>query len=169
MDFSGIDIGIFIGYICCIMGFGIWIANREKNVNSQDYFLASKSLPWWAVGGSLIASNISTEQILGMNGSGYVMGLAIGAYELMAALTLLIVAKFFLPVFIKNGIYSMPQFLEKRFGSTVRTIMAFFWVALFLFVNITSVFYLGGLAIQTIIGYENIEILNSSAFTIVVV
>ncbi|MEL6717801.1 MAG: sodium/solute symporter [Bacteroidota bacterium] len=163
MDFSGIDIGIFIGYICCIMGFGIWIANREKNVNSQDYFLASKSLPWWAVGGSLIASNISTEQILGMNGSGYVMGLAIGAYELMAALTLLIVAKFFLPVFIKNGIYSMPQFLEKRFGSTVRTIMAFFWVALFLFVNITSVFYLGGLAIQTIIGYENIEILNSSA------
>jgi len=152
MDFSGIDIGIFIGYICCIMGFGIWIANREKNVNSQDYFLASKSLPWWAVGGSLIASNISTEQILGMNGSGYVAGLAIGAYELMAAFTLIVVAKFFLPVFIKKEIYSMPQFLEMRYNQSVRIGLAFFWVALFVFINITSIFYLGGLATEALTG-----------------
>ena len=154
MEFNNIDLTVFIGYILIIVGFGIWIAKRSGNKTSKDYFLASSSLPWWAVGGSLIASNISTEQILGMNGSGYVMGLAIGAYELMAALTLLIVAKFFLPVFIKNGIYTMPQFLEKRYNSTVKTIMAFFWLALFLFVNITSIFYLGGLAIETLTGFH---------------
>ena len=152
MNFSTTDLTVLIGYLLLMMGFGIWIANREKNENAKDYFLASSALPWWAVGGSLIASNISTEQILGMNGSGYVMGLAIGAYELLAALTLILVAKFLLPVFIKKGIYTMPQFLEERFDQRVRTIMAFFWVALFVLVNITSVLYLGGLAIQNIIG-----------------
>lgn len=152
MNFSNTDLVVLIGYLLLMMGFGIWIANKEKNENAKDYFLASSALPWWAVGGSLIASNISTEQILGMNGSGYVMGLAIGAYELLAALTLILVAKFLLPVFIKKGIYTMPQFLEERFDSRVRTIMAFFWVALFVLVNITSVLYLGGLAIQSIIG-----------------
>ena len=152
MNFGTIDLTVFIGYILVMVGFGIWISRKSGNETSKDYFLASGSLPWWAVGGSLIASNISTEQILGMNGSGYVMGLAIGAYELLAAVTLLVVAKFFLPVFIKNGIYTMPQFLEQRFNGTVRTIMAVFWVALFLFVNITSIFYLGGLAIETIAG-----------------
>lgn len=149
LDTDGI---VLLGYLLLMMGFGIWIANREKNENAKDYFLASSALPWWAVGGSLIASNISTEQILGMNGSGYVMGLAIGAYELMAALTLLLVAKFLLPVFIKKGIYTMPQFLEERFDGRVRTIMAFFWVALFVIVNITSVLYLGSLAIETVLG-----------------
>jgi len=152
VNFSTTDLTVLIGYLLLMMGFGIWIANREKNENAKDYFLASSALPWWAVGGSLIASNISTEQILGMNGSGYVMGLAIGAYELLAALTLILVAKFMLPVFIKKGIYTMPQFLEERFDGRVRTIMAFFWVALFVLVNITSVLYLGGLAIQNIIG-----------------
>jgi SSS family solute:Na+ symporter len=152
MDFATTDLVILVGYLLLMMGFGVWIANREKNESAKDYFLASGALPWWAVGGSLIASNISTEQILGMNGSGYVMGLAIGAYELMAALTLILVAKFLLPVFIKKGIYTMPQFLEERFDSRVRTIMAFFWVALFVIVNITSVFYLGGLAIESVVG-----------------
>ena len=152
MNFETIDLVILIGYLLLMMGFGIWIANKEKNENAKDYFLASGSLPWWAVGGSLIASNISTEQILGMNGSGYVMGLAIGAYELLAALTLILVAKFLLPVFIKKKIFTMPQFLEERFDRRVRTIMAFFWVALFVLVNITSVLYLGGLAIESIIG-----------------
>lgn len=152
MNFETVDLVVLIGYLLVMMGFGVWIANREKNENAKDYFLASSALPWWAVGGSLIASNISTEQILGMNGSGYVMGLAIGAYELMAALTLILVAKFLLPVFIKKGIYTMPQFLEERFDGRVRTIMAFFWVALFVIVNITSVLYLGGLAIESIIG-----------------
>lgn len=154
MDFATVDLVVLIGYLMLMMGFGIWIANREKNENAKDYFLASSALPWWAVGGSLIASNISTEQILGMNGSGYVMGLAIGAYELMAALTLILVAKFLLPVFIKKGIYTMPQFLEERFDRRVRTLMAFFWVALFVLVNISSVFYLGGLAIQNIFGFD---------------
>ncbi len=152
MNFDAIDLIIFFGYLFCIMGFGIWISNRDKALNAQDYFLASKALPWWAVGGSLIASNISTEQILGMNGSGYVMGLAIGAYELMAALSLIVVAKFFLPVFMEKGIYSMPQFLEMRYNKSVRIGLAFFWVALFIFVNLTSVFYLGGLAIAGLTG-----------------
>ena len=154
MNFTTADSTVFIGYILIVIGFGFWIARKSGNDTPKDYFLASGALPWWAVGGSLIASNISTEQILGMNGSGYVMGMAIAAYELLAALTLLLVAKFFLPVFIKNGIYTMPQFLEKRYDNTVRTIMAFFWVALFLFVNITSIFYLGGLAIQTLTGFD---------------
>ncbi len=154
MDFATTDLVILVGYLLLMMGFGVWIANREKNESAKDYFLASGALPWWAVGGSLIASNISTEQILGMNGSGYVMGLAIGAYELMAALTLILVAKFLLPVFIKKGIYTMPQFLEERFDRRVRTIMAFFWVALFVIVNITSVFYLGGLAIESVVGLD---------------
>ncbi|MEM9850254.1 MAG: sodium/solute symporter, partial [Bacteroidota bacterium] len=152
MQFSNIDLGVFLGYIICMMGFGIWIANREKTSNTQDYFLASKALPWWAVGGSLIASNISTEQILGMNGSGYAIGLAIGTYELMAALTLIIVAKYFLPILIKKNIYTMPQFLSERYDNRVKSLMAVFWVALFVFVNITSILYLGGLAIQTLMG-----------------
>lgn len=151
MNFTNTDLTILIGYLLAMMGFGLWIAFRSKSEDSKDYFLASKALPWWAVGGSLIASNISTEQILGMNGSGYVMGLAIGAYELLAALTLILVAKFLLPVFINKGIYTMPQFLEERFDGRVRTIMAFFWTALFVLVNITAVLYLGGLAIESIL------------------
>lgn len=170
-DFSNLDLTIFIGYILCMVGFGIWLAQKSGNKTSKDYFLASSSLPWWAVGGSLIASNISTEQILAMNGSGYVMGLAIAAYELLAALTLILVAKFFLPVFIKKGIYTMPHYLESRFDGRVRSIMAFFWVALFVFVNITSVLYLGGLAIESILGVPLIAgifglVLYSSAFSI---
>ncbi len=152
MEFGTIDTVVLFGYLFIMMGIGIWFAFKEKNESAKDYFLASSALPWWAVGGSLIASNISTEQILGMNGSGYVMGLAIGAYELMAALTLMLVAKFLLPVFIDKGIYTMPQFLEQRFNKNVRTIMAFFWVALFVVVNITTVLYLGALAIKSIIG-----------------
>lgn len=152
MDFATTDMVILVGYLLLMMGFGVWIANKEKNESAKDYFLASNALPWWAVGGSLIASNISTEQILGMNGSGYVMGLAIGAYELLAALTLILVAKFMLPVFLKKKIFTMPQFLEERFDRRVRTIMAFFWVTLFVVINITSVLYLGGLAIESIIG-----------------
>ena len=153
MNFATLDYTLFFGYIFLIIGFGIWISQRKGgNETSKDYFLASKSLPWWAVGGSLIASNISTEQILGMNGSGYVMGMAIATYELMAAATLLVVAKFFLPVFIKKGIFTMPQFLEMRYDNRVRIGLAVFWLMLFVFVNITSVLYLGGLAIQQLLG-----------------
>lgn len=150
-QFSNIDLGIFIGYLCMMMGLGVWLS-RGKEETAQDYFLASKALPWWAVGGSLIASNISAEQFIGMSGSGYVVGLAIASYELMAAITLVVVAKFFLPIFIKKGIYTMPQFLETRFDNRVRISLAIFWVLLFVFVNITSVLYLGGLALQNIMG-----------------
>lgn len=153
MQFNGLDLGVFIGYLLIMVGLGIYLSTRgSKKDGTQDYFLASKSLPWWAVGGSLIASNISAEQFIGMSGSGYVMGMAIAAYELMAALTLIVVAKFLLPVFLKKGIYTMPQFLEERFDKNVRTGLAIFWVLLFVFVNITSVLYLGGLALQSILG-----------------
>lgn len=152
MNFSNTDLGIFSVYLLGQAGFGIWISLRGKQKDSKDYFLASKSLPWWAVGGSLIASNISAEQFIGMSGSGYVVGMAIASYELMAAITLIIVAKFFLPIFIKRGIYTMPQFLEQRYDKRVRTGLAFFWVLLFIFVNITSVLYLGGLALESIMG-----------------
>lgn len=151
-NFSTIDITVFVGYLCIMIGIGIYLSRRGKQENSQDYFLASRSLPWWAVGGSLIASNISAEQFIGMSGSGYVVGMAIAAYELMAALTLVIVAKYFLPIFLKKGIYTMPQFLEVRYDRRVRIGMAVFWVLLFVFVNITSVLYLGGLALQNIMG-----------------
>ncbi len=147
-----IDLTVFLIYLVSVVSFGIWIANKDKAATASDYFLASKSLPWWAVGGSLIASNISTEQIMGMNGSGFELGLAIATYELMAAITLIIVAKFLLPVFLQKGIFTMPQFLEERYDGRVRSIMSVFWIALFVFVNITSVLYLGGLAIEQLLG-----------------
>lgn len=153
MGFSTVDYIVFGTYLLGIMSFGVYLARKEGgSMTTKDYFLASGTLPWWAIGGSLIASNISTEQILGMNGSGFVMGLAISTYELMAALTLIVVAKFFLPVFLKEGLFTMPQFIERRYDNKVKTLLAVFWVALFVFVNITSIFYLGGLAIQSLLG-----------------
>ncbi len=152
INISTLDLVIIVSWLVLMMGIGLWISYSQKQEASSDYFLASKSLPWWIVGGSLIASNISAEQFIGMSGSGYVLGFAIAAYELMAAITLLVVAKFFLPVLIHKGIYTMPQFLEERFDSRVKSIMAIFWILLFIFVNITSVLYLGSLALETIIG-----------------
>ena len=152
LNLSNLDLAIIAGWVLFMMGYGIYISKTSKKDTANDYFLASKSLPWWAVGGSLIAANISAEQFIGMSGSGYAVGFAIAAYELMAAISLLIVAKFFLPIFIKNEIYTMPQFLERRFSPQVRTGLAFFWVLLFVFVNITSVLYLGALALKTIMG-----------------
>ena len=156
MNLSTIDISIFIAYVLGLLVLALYISRAEKNHerNTKDYFLASKSLPWWAIGASLIASNISAEQIIGMSGSGYVLGLGIASYEWMAALTLLIVGKYFLPIFLKNEIYTMPQYLEQRFDSRVKTIMAVFWLAVYVFVNLTAVLWLGGLAITTITGVE---------------
>ena len=154
MGLSQVDLVIFIGYLCLMVGFGLWIANREKAKTTKDYFLASKSLPWWAIGGSLIASNISSEQIIGMNGSGFAIGLAISSYELMAALTLILVGKFFLPVFLKEGISTMPEFLERRYDSRTRNLMAIFWVALFVGVNITATLLLGSKAIEQLTGFS---------------
>jgi len=152
MKLDSFDLVVFSLYLTGMIGIAIWFALTYKSKNAEDYFLAGKDLPWWAVGGSLIASNISAEQMIGMAGSGFVIGLAISSYELMAAATLILVAKFFLPVFLKNNIYTMPQFIERRFDGRVRTGLAIFWVLLFVFVNITSLLYLGGLAMQNILG-----------------
>ena len=149
---STLDLIIFFTYLAGMIAFGVYVTVKDKNESAQDYFLASRSLPWWAVGGSLIASNISTEQILAMNGSGFELGLAIATYEMMAALTLILVAKFLLPIFLNEGIYTMPQFLERRFDNRSRSLMSVFWIALFVFVNISTVLYLGGLAINSFFG-----------------
>ncbi|MDN3203570.1 sodium/sugar symporter [Algoriphagus sediminis] len=148
-----LDLVVFIGYCLLIIGMGIFVSQEKKGheKNSSDYFLASKALPWWAVGASLIASNISAEQFIGMSGSGFALGLAISTYEWMAAATLLVVAIFFLPVYIKKGIYTMPGFLLDRYDARVRTTMAVFWLLLYVFVNLTSVLYLGALSLNTIL------------------
>jgi solute:Na+ symporter, SSS family len=154
MGFSVVDYGIFFGYIAFIVFLGVWVSRDKKGheKDSEDYFLAGKTLPWWAVGASLIAANISAEQFIGMSGSGFAIGLAIASYEWMAAITLIIVGKFFLPIFIEKKLYTIPQFIEQRFSTNLKTILAVFWVALFVFVNLTSVLFLGGKAIDTIIG-----------------
>ncbi|MCR9081692.1 MAG: sodium/sugar symporter [Cyclobacteriaceae bacterium] len=148
-----LDLAVFIGYCLLIVGMGLFVSREKKGhvKNSSDYFLASKALPWWAVGASLIASNISAEQFIGMSGSGFALGLAISTYEWMAAATLLVVAIFFLPVYIKKGIYTMPGFLLDRYDTRVRTTMAIFWLLLYVFVNLTSVLYLGALSLNTIL------------------
>lgn len=156
MILAPLDIGIVITYLIVIFAVAQWVS-REKSdhqKNAQDYFLASRSLPWWAIGTSLIAANISAEQIIGMSGSGYVIGLGIASYEWMAALTLLIVGKYFLPIFLKNGIYTMPEFLEKRYSPTVRTVMAVFWLGVYVFVNLTSILWLGATAVHTVTGMD---------------
>lgn len=152
MKLDTFDLSVFTAYLVAMIGIAIWFAVRFKSKDAEDYFLAGKNLPWWAVGGSLIASNISAEQMIGMAGSGFVIGLAISSYELMAAATLIVVAKFFLPVFLRNNIYTMPQFIDRRFDGRVRTGLAIFWVMLFVFVNITSLLFLGGLAMNNILG-----------------
>ncbi|RZS96674.1 sodium/sugar symporter [Cecembia calidifontis] len=148
-----LDLIVFIGYGCLIIGLGLFVSREKKGhvKDSKDYFLASKALPWWAVGASLIASNISAEQFIGMSGSGFALGLAIATYEWMAAATLLVVAIFFLPVYIKKGIYTMPGFLLDRYDARVRTTMAVFWILLYVLVNLTSVLYLGALSLNTIL------------------
>ncbi|MBP9195516.1 MAG: sodium/solute symporter, partial [Saprospiraceae bacterium] len=152
MNFSTTDFTVFAIYILAMIGFGVYLAFKEKNDTAESYFLASKTLPWWAIGGSLIASNISAEQMIGMSGSGYAIGLAIASYEFMAAATLLVVGKYLLPVFLEHNIQTMPQFLEKRFDGRVRTGLAIFWVILFVFVNVGSLYYLGSLALHSIMG-----------------
>lgn len=156
MRLSTIDTVIVLTYLVGLFVLAQWVS-REKSghrKDAQDYFLAGKSLPWWAIGASLIAANISAEQIIGMSGSGYALGLAIASYEWMAALTLLIVGKYFLPIFLRNGISTMPQFLQERYGPTIRTIMAVFWIGLYVFVNLTSVLWLGSLAIAQVSGLD---------------
>ncbi|MAW15798.1 MAG: sodium/glucose cotransporter [Flavobacteriaceae bacterium] len=155
-SFETLDYIVFALYALVILGVGLWVSRNKKGKtkSTEDYFLASKSLPWWAIGASLIAANISAEQFIGMSGSGFAGGLAIATYEWMAALTLIVVGKFFLPIFIKKKIYTIPEFVEQRYSSQLKTILAVFWIGLYVFVNLASVLYLGGLALQTILGIE---------------
>ena len=156
MKLSPIDMSIIGIYAVSIFILAQWVS-REKGTHqkdAQDYFLASRALPWWAIGTSLIAANISAEQIIGMSGSGYVIGLGIASYEWMAAITLIIVGKYFLPIFLKNGIYTMPEFLERRYSTSVRTVMAIFWLGVYIFVNLTAILWLGATAVHTVAGMD---------------
>jgi SSS family solute:Na+ symporter len=146
------DIIVFFFYFILVSTYGYYIYRRKKaaTTSTKDFFLAEGSLTWWAIGASLIASNISAEHFIGMSGSGYLLGLAISSYEWMAAATLIIVAIFIIPIYLKNKIYTMPQFLAKRYSDKVSAIMASFWLLVYVFVNLTSIIYLGSLAISSI-------------------
>ena len=148
------DLIVFLFYFVIVAGYGYWIYQRKKNTHndSKDFFLAEGSLTWWAIGASLIASNISAEQFIGMSGQAFQLGLGIASYEWMAALTLIIVAIFFMPLYLKNKIYTMPQFLRQRYDGRVSTIMAVFWLMLYVLVNLTSIIYLGALSLQNMLG-----------------
>ncbi|WP_316802603.1 sodium/sugar symporter [Pedobacter nototheniae] len=150
------DYIVFLIYFIIVAAYGLYIYNKKKSAStgSKDYFLAEGSLTWWAIGASLIASNISAEQFIGMSGSGFKMGLAIATYEWMAAATLIVVAVFFIPVYLKNKISTMPQFLHQRYNGTVAMIMAVFWLLLYVVVNLTSILYLGALAVSSISGFN---------------
>lgn len=156
MQLSLIDGVIVAVYAVVLFGLAQWVSRSRggEEKTSTEYFLASRSLPWWAIGASLIAANISAEQIVGMSGSGYAIGLAIASYEWMAALTLVIVGKLFLPIFLRNQIYTMPQFLEQRFGPRIRMLMAIFWLVLYVFVNLTSIIWLGSIAVNRVAGID---------------
>lgn len=160
-NLATIDIIIFLVYFVVVAGYGIWIYNRKKSssTGSKDYFLAEGSLTWWAIGASLIASNISAEQFIGMSGEGFFVGVAVAAYEWIAALALIIIAIWFIPIYLKNKIYTMPQFLETRYNKSVSLIMAVFWLFLYVIVNLTSILYLGALAIDTLLGGDHLHII----------
>ena len=151
-----LDYVVFSLYLILVASYGYWVFQRDKtkNTTTQGFFLAEGSLTWWAIGASLIASNISAEHFIGMSGSGFAIGLAISSYEWMSAATLIIVAVFFIPIYLKNKIYTMPQLLSLRYNDTVATIMAVFWLLLYVFINLTSILYLGSLALETITGVK---------------
>jgi len=156
MNLQALDLTVVAVYAVVLMVLAHWVS-REKaghEKTSSDYFLAGRTLPWWAIGASLIAANISAEQIIGMSGSAWVMGIAIGAYEWMSAITLVIVGKYLLPVFLKHEIFTMPQFLEQRYDHRVRNVMAFFWLGVYVFVNLTAILWLGALAVKTVTGID---------------
>lgn len=150
------DYLVFILYFIIVASYGLWIYNRKKKAvtDTHDYFLAEGSLTWWAIGASLIASNISAEQFIGMSGEGFFVGMAVACYEWIAAIALIIIAVWFMPVYLKNKIYTMPQFLTRRYNKTVALIMAIFWLLLYIFVNLTSILYLGAVAINGLVGGE---------------
>jgi len=152
--FKPIDVAIYVIYFFIVAGYGYYIYRKKKKAvsDTHDFFLAEGSLTWWAIGASLIASNISAEQFIGMSGQGYSIGIAVAAYEWIAAIALIIVAVWFIPVYLKNKIFTMPQFLKTRYNETVALIMAIFWLFLYVFVNLTSILYLGAIAINSLLG-----------------
>ncbi|WP_316767313.1 sodium:solute symporter family transporter [Pedobacter frigiditerrae] len=172
-NLTGIDYAVFIFYFILISGYGYWIYSRKKNKEvsgSHDFFLAEGSLTWWAIGASLIASNISAEQFIGMSGQGFQVGIAVAAYEWVAAIALIIVAVWFIPVYLKNKIYTMPQFLQTRYNETVSLIMAVFWLFLYIFVNLTSILYLGSIAISSMVDpmYFKYIVIGLAAFSLLI-
>lgn len=156
-----IDYVIFIIYFLVVASYGYWIYRRKRktSMDTKDFFLAEGSLTWWAIGASLIASNISAEQFIGMSGNGFSVGVAVAAYEWIAAIALIIVAVWFMPVYLKNKIFTMPQFLKTRYNETVSLIMAIFWLFLYVFVNLTSILFLGALAINSLVGHGNFHLI----------
>jgi solute:Na+ symporter, SSS family len=155
----GIDYLVFVIYFLIVASYGIWIYRRKKKsfTDTKDFFLAEGSLTWWAIGVSLIASNISAEQFIGMSGDGFFAGIAVAAYEWVAAIALIIIAIWFIPIYLKNKIYTMPQFLKTRYNESVALIMAIFWLLLYIFVNLTSILYLGALAIDGLVGGQHLH------------
>jgi solute:Na+ symporter, SSS family len=154
MHLSVLDIVVVVVYAVGIFLLAQWVSREKPGhvKNSQDYFLAGRALPWWAIGTSLIAANISAEQIIGMSGSGYVIGLGIASYEWMSALTLIIVGKYFIPIFLRNNITTMPEFVQRRYGRSVQLVLAIFWLGVYVFVNLTSILWLGATAFHTVTG-----------------
>jgi solute:Na+ symporter, SSS family len=151
-----LDYAVFLVYFVLVSAYGYWIYKRRQRTeqSTTDFFLAEGSLTWWAIGASLIASNISAEQFIGMSGDGFRVGVAVAAYEWIAAISLIVVGVFFMPIYLKNRIYTMPQFLKERYNETVALIMAVFWLFLYVLVNLTSILFLGALAISNIVGPE---------------
>src|SRR5687767_10228973 len=155
------DYIVFILYFILVASYGYWVYRKRKSRehDSKAFFLAEGSLTWWAIGASLIASNISAEQFIGMSGEGFFVGIAVAAYEWIAAIALIIIAVWFIPIYLKNKIYTMPQFLKTRYNETVALIMAVFWLFLYVFVNLTSILYLGAVAINGLVGGDSLHLL----------
>src|SRR5687768_7752407 len=167
------DFIVFGIYFVLLLAYGLYIYRRKKKKSvtaTHDFFLAEGSLTWWAIGASLIASNISAEQFIGMSGDGFFVGVAVAAYEWIASVALIIIAIWFMPVYLKNKIYTMPQFLKTRYNETVSVIMAVFWLFLYIFVNLTSILFLGSVAISGLVGPEYFHsiLIALAAFAIVI-
>jgi solute:Na+ symporter, SSS family len=161
MNLATIDIAVFFVYFLIVASYGYWVYKKKHSgaQTTKDYFLAEGSLTWWAIGASLIASNISAEQFIGMSGEGFFVGIAVSAYEWIAAVALIIIAIWFMPIYLKNKIYTMPQFLKTRYNETVALIMAVFWLFLYVFVNLTSILYLGAVAINGLLGGQYLHLI----------
>ena len=157
LGLSVLDTIIFVAYFILILWYGYWVYKKKKNEDAKGFFLAEGSLTWWAIGASIVASNISAEQFIGMSGQAFQLGIAISVYELFGAIALLVVAVYILPMYLKNQIYTMPQFLSERYDGRLALVMAFFWLFLYIFVNLTSIIYLGGLSISSMTGLSQFE------------